>query len=200
MLYLASESPRRHELLKRLNVPFEVLSIQVDESFAKEPVEDIVLRLAALKARAGALSLVMNAGRYYILGADTLVYSQGKVLAKPIDKNDNLAMLKSLSDQTHEVYTGVSLIACDINNNQEISIIENYNKVVSTRVFFSKLTNKMMEDYWQTGEGKDKSGAYAIQGFGGAFVKRIEGSYSAVMGLPLFETSELLYQAGLISK
>jgi septum formation protein len=180
-IYLASASPRRRELLDQIGVCYRTLAVEVDESPRPgEPPERYVLRLALAKARAGRAQRPAGDARP-VLGADTAVVIDGDILGKPLDRKDALAMLCRLSDRTHHVYTGVALAG----------------EVESTRlsvsaVAFRPLTLEECAAYWQTGEPADKAGAYAIQGRGAVFVTRLEGSYSGVMGLPLYEVAELL--------
>lgn len=180
-LYLASASPRRRELLDQIAVRYRTLAVNVDESRrAGEPPELYVLRLALDKARAGRARLAPDDYRP-VLGADTAVVIDGDILGKPRDRDHALAMLARLSGTTHHVYTGVALAGQ----------VEDSRLSVST-VRFRPLTLAECAAYWQTGEPADKAGAYAIQGRGAVFIARLEGSYSGVMGLPLYETAELL--------
>lgn len=180
-LYLASASPRRRELLTQIGLAHQVLSVTVDETrFPGESPELYVLRLALAKARAGRSQLgAVTAG--IVLGADTAVAVDGEVLGKPRDRRDGIAMLQRLSGVTHHVYTAVALAG-----------EEEATRLSVSAVTFRPLTLEECERYWQTGEPADKAGAYAIQGRGAVFISRLEGSYSGVMGLPLFETAELL--------
>lgn len=185
-LYLASGSPRRRELLAQIGVPFERLSAEVDESVQlNESPEMYVQRLAIAKARAGlAHDLQKNS---CVLGADTAVVLHGTILGKPQSRADALAMLGALSGQIHEVLTAVALIS----EEHEASC------VVKTKVHFRVLSSAECEAYWQTGEPHDKAGSYGIQGLGAVFVQYLEGSYSAVVGLPLAETATLLAEFGI---
>jgi len=179
-LYLASASPRRRELLTQLGYPFQVISVQVPEvRAAGEAPVDYVQRLARQKAAAG---LHACGGHGAVLGADTIVVLGERVLEKPKDKADGLAMLTALSGQTHVVMTAVALASA-----QGMAL-----RLVCTDVTFRTVSEAEMLDYWSTGEPCDKAGGYGIQGRAGKFVKRIDGSYSAVVGLPLLETDELL--------
>lgn len=185
MLVLASQSPRRAELLRQLQVNFSTLPTDIDESILpdEKPV-DYVQRLSQQKALAGRL---LSPPEAVVLGSDTSVVIDDTILGKPQNKQDCIRMLKRLSNRQHQVITAVSLI----NLNQTIT------RVVITQVTFKKLTDKEIDWYWQTGEPQDKAGSYGIQGLGGQFVTNIKGSYSAVVGLPLFETSELLQEMGV---
>ena len=189
MLLLASQSPRRAQLLKQLNVPFHALSCDIDETcLPNEESYSYVARLAAEKAKTGWQQC--DQSQYVAaLGSDTSVVIKGSILGKPENKDDFVSMMQLLSYGTHEVKTAVSMT-----NGREQETV-----VVSTEVIFKSLSNQEIDWYWSTGEPVDKAGGYAIQGFGGQFVKRIVGSYSAVVGLPLFETAELLKTFGVLS-
>lgn len=184
-LFLASRSPRRRELLTQIGVAFEVLSSDVPEARqAGETPADYVERLAQSKAQS-----VFDAvpGPAIVLGADTVVCSAGQVLEKPRDQDAGQQMLSMLSNTWHQVLTAVRLIGPD--GSRGI--------VCTTQVKFGNISPAMASAYWQTGEPRDKAGGYGIQGYGAVFVEHISGSYSNVVGLPLFETSKLLQQAGL---
>lgn len=190
MLYMASTSPRRRELLAQIGVPFEVLPVNVDE--AARPAEsalEYVRRLAADKALAGARVLRQRADSGVVLGADTTVVVDGQILAKPADRDDAIAMLLQLAGRTHQVLTGVALAAA---SGPAVQISHSV-----TDVTFRPLTEAEAAAYWDTGEPADKAGAYGIQGLGALFVQHIAGSYTGVVGLPLFETAQLLQQAGI---
>ncbi|ELQ5996941.1 nucleoside triphosphate pyrophosphatase [Cronobacter dublinensis] len=179
-LYLASGSPRRQELLGMLGVSFERLVPGVEEQRAeKEAPQDYVTRLARDKARAG---VALAARDLPVLGADTIVVLDGDVLEKPRDAVHAAEMLRRLSGQTHQVMTAVALA-------DSLRVRE---RLVITRVTFRALTAQDIAAYVESGEPMDKAGAYGIQGLGGCFVRSIEGSYHAVVGLPLVETWELL--------
>lgn len=185
-VYLASLSPRRQELLQQIGVSYELLPVNVDETPADdESAEDYVQRLALAKARAGWSSLA-GKKRLPVLGADTVVVANGALMGKPRDRQQANAMLQALSGSTHEVLTAVALAF-------ERSLV----RLNISRVTFRTLSLSECEAYWDTGEPADKAGAYAIQGLGAAFITHLEGSYSGVMGLPLFETAELLQESGI---
>ncbi|MEQ5972056.1 septum formation inhibitor Maf [Serratia liquefaciens] len=179
-LYLASGSPRRHELLALLGVPFEVILTDTEEQRQEgESAEAYVRRLAQDKAKAG-VALAPQA--WPVLGADTIVVLNGRVLEKPQDETHAAQMLAALSGKQHQVMTAVAIadrhdVLCQL---------------VVTDVTFRNLSQQDICDYIATGEPMDKAGAYGIQGKGGCFVRTITGSYHAVMGLPLVETHELL--------
>jgi septum formation protein len=185
-VYLASASPRRRQLLSQIGVPFQVLSVDVDESIAAgEGAERYVLRLARAKAAAGLARIA--ARRAPVLGADTAVVAGGAILGKPADCADAQRMLGLLSASTHEVLTAVALATDD-------GVLSHLSR---SEVTFREITPEEARDYWNTGESRDKAGAYAIQGYGAVFVSGLRGSYSGVMGLPLFETAQLLRAAGV---
>jgi septum formation protein len=182
VLHLASTSPRRREILAALNLDFTVVHVDVDETpCAGESPGDMVLRLAVAKVEAAPIG-----PEHRVLGADTAVVINGRALGKPVDEADCLAMLAALSGRRHEVVTGVALSGPD---GTRTALSE-------TDVYFREIRRDEALAYWQSGEPCDKAGAYAIQGLGGAFVERIEGSYSGVVGLPVFETVALLNEAG----
>jgi len=189
---LASASPRRAELLKAAGFTFETLPVEVDERpRPDEPPAAYVRRLAAEKS-ARALGVVSGVSPVaadqdvVVLGADTAVIVDGEILGKPRDDDDARAMLWRLSARQHEVVTGLSLR----NAADEVGRVE------ATSVWFAPLTPDAVAWYVSTGEGRDKAGAYAIQGFGSRFIPRIEGSYSNVVGLPVATVADLLRQLG----
>jgi septum formation protein len=179
-LILASTSPRRAEILRAAGIPFEVVAANIDETrHPNEPPRDYVLRLAEAKARAAVAKFV--AGNPHenaiVIGADTTVEIDGAILAKPESTEDARRMLERLSGRTHEVYTGVALVPVPSGDARIF--------VEITRVEFAPLDAAEIAHYVASGEPNDKAGAYAIQGLGGKFVRRIEGCYFNVMGLPL---------------
>ncbi len=185
-VYLASTSPRRRELLNQIGVGFETLSVDVDETpLAAETPQDFVCRVALDKAREACQSL---AGRrpLPVLGADTAVVLNGEIFGKPRDREHAMDMLTRLSGSQHEVLSAVALV-----DGHERVLLSH------SRVKFRVISAAERRAYWDSGEPLDKAGAYAIQGLGAVFVSRLEGSYSGVMGLPLFETSELLREVGV---
>jgi septum formation protein len=191
-IYLASSSPRRSELLTQLGVRFEMITQDVPEIKQEdETPEQFVERLAVTKARAGLASLAKGT-LLPVLGADTAVVVDDEVLGKPRDKADALAMLERLSGRRHRVLSAVAVVARD-NLGQDRSL----SKSSESYVVFRSTSAGEREAYWQNGEPADKAGAYGIQGKAAIFIERLEGSYSGVMGLPLFETGELLRQFGI---
>lgn len=185
-LFLASTSARRRELLTQIGVPFELVGVAIDESLqAGEAPDQYVRRLALEKAAAGFLALRDNAA--WALGADTSVVVDGQVLGKPLDKADGLAMLAKLSGREHQVITAVALHGAE---GAEVC-------VVASQVHFRQISEQEALAYWDSGEPQDKAGGYAVQGWGAVFVEQLQGSYSAVVGLPLCETARLLDAKGL---
>ncbi|ASJ37564.1 Maf family protein [Vibrio vulnificus] len=181
-LVLASGSPRRKELLAQLGYTFDVVLPDIEECKAEqETTAEYVLRLSQQKAQAG-LALVSESS--IVVGSDTVVVCDGQVLEKPHHFADAQRMLTQLSDRRHQVMTAVTVVSAE----------KQHSVVVTTEVWFKKLTQEEIEQYWQSGEPCDKAGSYGIQGLGGRFVTRIEGSYSAVVGLPLYETDQLLHE------
>ncbi|WP_411994279.1 Maf family protein [Agarivorans sp. DSG3-1] len=181
-LILASSSPRRVELLAQLDWPFTTQAADIDETpIAGELPEQLVRRLAEQKA--AAVYHQQNDSYIAVLGSDTIVVCDGHILGKPQDANDSQRMLSLLSAKQHQVMTAVSLYHHS----------KAHTQLVTTSVYFCALSAKQMVDYWDSGEPSDKAGSYAIQGVGGKFVERIEGSYSSVVGLPLVETDRLLH-------
>lgn len=186
-LYLASGSPRRRELLTQIGVPFRLLGVAVDETaVAGEAPEQYVLRVAEAKAAAGVSGMPAQQPAP-VLAADTAVVMDGKILLKPVDARHGECMLRDLSGRAHEVLTAVAL-ATDRGVRTRLSRSE---------VTFRVITAGEARAYGDTGEGLDKAGGYAIQGLAAVFVADLRGSYSGVMGLPLFETAELLASEGL---
>ena len=179
---LASASPRRQELLSLLLEEFDCCSADIDETpISDELPEDYVLRMAVEKASA------FRNERGVIIGSDTVVVLSGNILQKPVSVEDARGMLSALSGQTHQVMTAVAIMI-DAELMTTVSI---------TEVTFATLETPLIEAYLATDEPWDKAGAYGIQGIAGSFVRRINGSYSSVVGLPLCETRELLEGAGI---
>ena len=176
---LASRSPRRRELLEQIDIEYEVIDIDIDESWQEnETPIDYVRRIAEEKARAGKALLNNDLP---VLAADTAVVLDGHILGKAELKEDAITMLTKLSGNTHEVLSAVTVI-----DNEEQT------KVSISKVTFKQLTPEEIETYTNTDEPIGKAGGYAIQGKAAVFIERLEGSYSGVMGLPIFETMSLL--------
>ena len=196
ILVLASGSARRVELLQQLGFKPSVMPVDIDESPANgESATGLVQRLAREKVRACAASekfrKLTNGHRHpVILGADTVVDLDGQILGKPEGQDHAIEQLLGLSDRSHYVHTGVCVQSADGSSRHAI---------VSTQVVFTELSAAIALRYWRSGEPEGKAGGYAIQGLGAQFVERLAGSYSNVVGLPLFETSQLLAKAGLSS-
>ena len=187
MIYLASSSPRRRDLLSQLGVSFQILDPEVDESIrGAETPDALVRRLAALKAQAG-WGLLADGGVDLVLGADTIVVLDNQVLGKPRDAAHACELLMCLSGRCHRVLSAVALASAD-GTRMRLS---------ESRVCFRKVTRQECKAYAATGEPLDKAGGYAIQGRATAFVSDLQGSYSGVVGLPLYETAELLREAGV---
>lgn len=183
-IILASASPRRKELLNQIKVAYRVHPVDLNETpLPNEAPLEYVQRVAAEKSAACIAQL--GAG-LPVLAADTAVVLDDLIMGKPKDRDDALTMLRQLSGKMHRVYSAISLRGKE--HRQAVSI---------TEVTFRRLTECEIEAYWQSGEPVDKAGSYAIQGLGGVFVASINGSFSGVVGLPLFETSELLSRQGI---
>jgi septum formation protein len=187
VLHLASASPRRQELLAQIGVSFVSRVAPIDETpLPDEAAGAYVERLALAKAFAAQATLEQPAGAV-VLGADTAVVLDGRILGKPRDRADALATLAALSGREHEVLTAVALVDAQ----------RSATRVVASRVRFRTLEREEIEAYWDTGEPCDKAGSYGIQGLAAVFVSQLQGSYSAVVGLPLCETAELLASFGI---
>jgi nucleoside triphosphate pyrophosphatase len=187
MIYLASRSPRRRVLLNQLGVSFRVLDPDIDEStLAGETPDALVRRLAAAKAAAGR-GLLGDSGAHLVLGADTVVVLDDEVLGKPRDAGHACELLLRLSGCWHRVLSGVALASAD----------GTATRLSESRVCFRQLSRRECEAYAGSGEPLDKAGGYGIQGRAAAFVSNLRGSYSGVVGLPLYETAELLTEAGI---
>ena len=186
MIYLASQSPRRAELLAQIGVEFQQFAVNIDETAcADESPHVLVERLALEKAQAGWAKV--HADRLPeapVLGSDTIVLCEGQVLGKPADKLDGLRMLRLLAAYPHQVLTSVAIVSGAASH-----VLTSVNKVS-----FRKLSEAEIAAYWETGEPADKAGGDGIQGAAAVFIERLEGSYSSVMGLPLYETAQLLAQ------
>lgn len=188
-IYLASRSPRRRELLKQIGASFDLLIPDVNESpLEKEAPTDYVLRISRIKAEVGWMRVIeRKLPRFPVLAADTVVVAGRRIIGKPSGRNEAIEMLRLLSGRSHKVFTAVSVARAG-RLEQRLSI---------STVRFKPLTEHEIQHYVATGEPLDKAGAYAIQGRAAAFIEKIEGSYSGVMGLPLYETTQLLAMFGV---
>jgi septum formation protein len=189
VVILASASPRRQELLRQIGVSFQTVEPDVDETPGyNESADAFVLRLALEKARVG-LRMVRerDLNGAPVLGADTCIVFDGEILGKPDDREHGIAMLTRLAGRSHEVLTGVALV--DDGREQQV--------ISRSRVTFAHLSPDEIAAYWDTGEPVDKAGAYAVQGRAATFIERIEGSYSGIVGLPLFEVAHMLKNLGM---
>lgn len=185
MLVLASASPRRAELLRQIGLSFEIRPVEIDESVLPDELpEEYVLRLAEEKSRAALGEFSTGP----VLGSDTAVVAGDEIFGKPTDYSDFLKMMKVLSGARHKVMSSVAVL-----DSQRVKTA-----ISVTDVHFRKLSDTDIENYWHTGEPLDKAGGYAIQGIAAAFIERIDGSYSGVMGLPLYETAEILSDFGML--
>lgn len=185
-IYLASASPRRRELLNQIGVRYELLQVTVAEiPLSGETAREFVERVALEKAHAGK-RLLFPDDPHPVLGADTAVVIDNRILGKPADKQEGLDMLNRLSGRSHQVISAVAMAA------ERERVMLNI-----SRVTFRKLSQTEIEAYWKSGECHDKAGAYAIQGRAAMFIQELRGSYSGVMGLPLYETAALLRQFGI---
>ena len=183
-VYLASGSPRRVELLSQLGIEFETVNAPIEEVALPNESPDSFIRRMAIEKALDGFNKVAGA-KVWVVAGDTMVVADGRVLGKPKNQADAIRMWMRLSGREHSVLSAVSVVYdgevfCALNQ---------------TRVWFRTLDAQEMQDYWLSGEPEGKAGAYAIQGLGARFIERIEGSYSAVMGLPLFELDQLLKQA-----
>jgi septum formation protein len=187
LIYLASGSPRRRELLQQIGVSFRIIGADLDETALRgESPLAYVSRLAQAKATVG-WERSRDSDAAPVLAADTAVVLDGRILGKPAGLNDAIAMLLQLSGRAHEVLTAVAL-----RTTGDLKV-----KVSHSMVTFRPIDLSEARAYWETGEPSDKAGAYAIQGYAAIFISDLKGSYSGVMGLPLFETAALLKVAGV---
>lgn len=186
-IILASASPRRRELLEQIGLRVIVQAVDIDESQNHgEAVCNFVQRLAREKAQRG-FEIVENPHKLPVLGSDTIVEIAGVILGKPENRQHAKQMLQRLSGQKHTVHTSIAIVT------EEQQLID----TCSSQVQFRSLEDEEIDSYLMTGEADDKAGAYAIQGIAAQFVKNINGSFSGVMGLPLYETAQLLKRCGI---
>lgn len=187
-IYLASRSPRRRQLLQQIGIDCHIIQADVDETpLPAEAPDAYVLRLAQQKAEAGVAALPADAPARPLLAADTAVVVEQQILGKPDDEAGFIDMMQLLSGRRHQVLTGIAVSHGEITKTA----------LSTTEVHFRELSAGEMHAYWRTGEPHDKAGGYGIQGHGAIFIREIRGSYSGVMGLPLYETAELLRQFGV---
>lgn len=184
VLCLASASPRRRQLLGQIGVPHVLAVPDVDEAVLPgEAAADYVVRMACSKAR----SIHTGSAALPVLAADTIVVIDGRICGKPANADEGIAMLRELSGRPHLVLTAVALAAAG----------EVAHRLSISEVRFRPMSSAQCIAYWNSGEPHDKAGGYAVQGCGAVFIEHLSGSYSGVMGLPLFETAQLLEAAGL---
>jgi septum formation protein len=183
-ILLASSSPRRVSLLQQMGLNFDVMRPDVDESLLPEEAPDAyVERLSRVKAAAG----LAHSADQVVIAADTIVTLDNTILGKPTGKADGVAMLLALAGRTHKVLTGLTVASAQ----------EAKSQVVASDVWMRAISEQEAEAYWQTGEPGDKAGGYGLQGIGSIFVKTVVGSPSAVIGLPVQETEQLLNHFGV---
>jgi len=187
VLILASKSPRRRYLLEKAGLSFSVIPSDIDETTVPLSPPEVYVRVLS---EAKAESIAKRYPEKWVIGADTIVLKDGAVLGKPGSIDEARSMLKQLSGQTHEVFTGYSIV-CKAKNRK-------FSETIQTEVFFKNLTHEEIEWYIHTKEPFDKAGAYAIQGLGTFLVKRINGSYTNVVGLPVCEVIEFLIKEGVV--
>lgn len=188
-LYLASASPRRQELLRQIGLSFEQVIAPIEEvALPNEMPESFVRRMAIEKAFDGYNKVPGH--QVWVLGGDTLIQFEDKVFEKPRHKQDAIRMLKILSGKTHQVLSAIAIV-----HDGEV-----FSDLVKTNVTFKLLSDDEIEAYWLSGEPEGKAGAYAIQGQAAKFIQKVEGSYTGVVGLPLFELEELLKRSNFYAK
>ncbi|HEY5604534.1 MAG TPA: Maf family protein [Gammaproteobacteria bacterium] len=202
-IYLASQSPRRRALIEQLGIHYQVLDVAVDESpHPGETPEELVARLAGEKAQAGWRKVAQQS--VPVVGADTCIVVDQQIIGKPENRQQGIQLLKRYSGRTHRVVTGIAIVgpdngkhaavdataAGDADDWVDVGIVQQV-RVNTSAVTFRILTDRECDQYWETGEPVGKAGGYAIQGKAAAFIEKLAGSYSGVMGLPLFEFAEL---------
>lgn len=203
-LILASQSPRRKALLAQLGYQFITQAADINEAVrCNENAKDYVVRLAKEKAQAIFLALpIQQQAQSIVIGSDTSVVIEGEILGKPANEAECIATLLRLSNKQHQVLTAIAVVTQDKKSQDQRNQDQRnktLSKLIETQVQLKTLTVDEIKRYWHTKEPYDKAGSYAIQGLGGQFVTTINGSYSAVVGLPLYETVQLLAQVGLPS-
>ncbi|EEX22132.1 septum formation protein Maf [Blautia hansenii DSM 20583] len=190
-IILASASPRRRELLEQGGIPFTVIPSQAEEKITTEQPGQAVEELSYLKC---SDIYEKSLGDVLVIGADTVVASEGKILGKPSSQKDAVKMLQSLQGREHEVYTGVTIMAREGNENRKKTFHE------KTKVVFYPMSDEEIRSYVNTGEPMDKAGAYGIQGKSAVFIKEISGDYNNVVGLPLARLYQELKNMGIESR
>lgn len=197
-IVLASESPRRKEIMEQMDIPYETMPANIKEELMGNNPSKMVKSLACQKARNVAARLQSEQDDLIIIGADTMVFHKGKALGKPRDPQHAIHILESLSDDVHEVYTGVCIIIRRNNREQSNNNLEEEIAFsVSTEVGVYPLTREQIKDYVDTKEPLDKAGAYAIQGRFGIYIKEIHGDYYNVVGFPIAKIYEKLLEKGI---
>ena len=193
MIYLASKSPRRSELLQQIGVKHQILDIDVEENInSSNSPQDNVRALSVLKCQEGVRKIISESKSFFpVLAADTIVVLGDEIFGKPREESDAINMLLKLSGKTHLVMTAVTI---GIMTEEEAKL---HTISVKSRVEFAKLTESDCKEYCDTGEPFDKAGGYGIQGFGSAFIRKINGSYSNIVGLPIHEVVQLLKELGI---
>ena len=190
-IILASASPRRRELLEQGGIPFTVIPSQAEEKITTEQPGQAVEELSYLKC---SDIYEKSLGDVLVIGADTVVASEGKILGKPSSQKDAVKMLQSLQGREHELYTGVTIMAREGNENRKKTFHE------KTKVVFYPMSDEEIRSYVNTGEPMDKAGAYGIQGKSAVFIKEISGDYNNVVGLPLARLYQELKNMGIESR
>ncbi len=188
-IVLASQSPRRRELLDRAGFLFEVIPSDRDEIITKTIPSEVVCELSYQKAM-DVYEKLANQENYLVIGADTVVASEGEILGKPKSKQEAYDMLKKLAGKDHEVYTGVTFVYNE-------DVLKSHTFFECTRVTFYPMTDKEINDYIKTGDPMDKAGAYGIQGPCGIYIEKIDGDYNNVVGLPIARVYQELKELGL---
>ena len=188
-IVLASQSPRRRELLDRSGFLFEVIPSDRDEIITKTIPSEVVCELSYQKAM-DVYEKLANQENYLVIGADTVVASEGEILGKPKSKQEAYDMLKKLAGKDHEVYTGVTFVYNE-------DVLKSHTFFECTRVTFYSMTDKEINDYIKTGDPMDKAGAYGIQGPCGIYIEKIDGDYNNVVGLPIARVYQELKELGL---
>jgi septum formation protein len=193
-IYLASQSPRRRALIEQLGIHYQTLNVEIDESpRAGEAPADFVMRLAKEKAWAGWQMVAEQL--IPVVGADTCIVMDQQIIGKPKNREQGIELLSRYSGCAHQVITGVAMVGLEAGKHDP-DVVQHV-RVNTSTVTFRTITDDECEQYWQTGEPMGKAGGYAIQGKAAVFIEKLEGSYSGVMGLPLFEFAELISMFGI---